>query len=51
MFFSDDGCPIISSSKGNFIKIIDVQKQGKSKMHVSDFLRGYKLNIGDKFQK
>ena len=51
VFFSDDGCPIISSSKGKFIKIIDIQKQGKSKMHVSDFLRGYKLNIGDKFQK
>ena len=48
--FSNDGCPIISSTNGKFLKLLEIQKQGKNKMHSSDFLRGYKINLGDKFQ-
>ena len=32
------------------VEIVNIQREGKKKMPAADFLRGYKLNIGDKFE-
>ena len=40
---------LIIGCKDKAIKINLIQKEGKKKMNSQDFLRGYKINIGDKF--
>ena len=35
----------------SFLEITQIQKEGKKKMNSQDFLRGYKINIGDKFRR
>ena len=46
---SSNGSPIIQCGSNSFLEITQIQKEGKKKMNSQDFLRGYKINIGDKF--
>ena len=48
--FSGNGSPIIQCGSNSFLEITQIQKEGKKKMNSQDFLRGYKINIGDKFR-
>ncbi len=32
------------------VEILEIQKEGKSKMEIKNFLRGYKIEIGEKFE-
>ena len=47
--YSGNGSPIIQCGSNSFLEITQIQKEGKKKMYSQDFLRGYKINIGDKF--
>ena len=47
--YSGSGSPIIQCGSNSFLEITQIQKEGKNKMNSQDFLRGYKINIGDKF--
>ena len=47
--YSSNGSPIIQCGSNSFLEITQIQKEGKKKMNSQDFLRGYKINIGDKF--
>ena len=47
--YSCNGSPIIQCGSNSFLEITQIQKEGKKKMNSQDFLRGYKINIGDKF--
>ena len=47
--YSGNGSPIIQCGSNSFLEITQIQKEGKRKMNSQDFLRGYKINIGDKF--
>ena len=47
--YSGNGLPIIQCGSNSFLEITQIQKEGKKKMNSQDFLRGYKINIGDKF--
>ena len=47
--YSGHGSPIIQCGSNSFLEITQIQKEGKKKMNSQDFLRGYKINIGDKF--
>ena len=47
--YSGNGSPIIQCGSNSFLEITQIQKEGKKKMNSQDFLRGYKINIGDKF--
>ena len=49
--YSGNGSPIIQCGSNSFLEITQIQKEGKKKMNSQDFLRGYKINIGDKFTK
>ena len=49
--FSGNGSPIIQCGSNSFLEITQIQKEGKKKMNSQDFLRGYKINIGDKFRR
>ena len=64
--YSGNGSPIIQCGSNSFLEIIfiarpiysykfleitQIQKEGKKKMNSQDFLRGYKINIGDKFRR
>jgi methionyl-tRNA formyltransferase len=49
--FSPLGYPIILCGKSSFLEIIEIQREGKSKMNSNDFLRGYNLEIGEFFEK
>ena len=49
--YSGNGSPIIQCGSNSFLEITQIQKEGKKKMNSQDFLRGYKINIGDKFRK
>ena len=49
--YSDNGSPIIQCGSNSFLEITQIQKEGKKKMNSQDFLRGYKINIGDKFRR
>ena len=48
---SGNGSPIIQCGSNSFLEITQIQKEGKKKMNSQDFLRGYKINIGDKFRR
>ena len=48
---SGNGSPIIQCGNNSFLEITQIQKEGKKKMNSQDFLRGYKINIGDKFRR
>ncbi len=48
--YSGNGSPIIQCGNNSFLEITQIQKEGKKKMNSQDFLRGYKINIGDKFR-
>ena len=48
--YSINGSPIIQCGSNSFLEITQIQKEGKKKMNSQDFLRGYKINIGDKFR-
>ena len=48
--YSGNGSPIIQCGSNSFLEITQIQKEGKKKMNSQDFLRGYKINIGDKFR-
>ena len=48
--YSSNGSPIIQCGSNSFLEITQIQKEGKKKMNSQDFLRGYKINIGDKFR-
>ena len=47
--YSGNGSPIIQCGSNSFLEITQIQKEGKKKMNSQDFLRGYKINIGDIF--
>ena len=47
--YSGNGSPIIQCGSNSFLEITQIQKEGKKKINSQDFLRGYKINIGDKF--
>ena len=47
--YSGNGSPIIQCGSNSFLEITQIQKEGKKKMNSQDFLRGYKINVGDKF--
>ena len=47
--YSGNGSPIIQCGSNSFLEITQIQKEGKKRMNSQDFLRGYKINIGDKF--
>ena len=47
--YSGNGSPIIQCGSNSFLEITQIQKEGKKKMNSQDFLRGYKIHIGDKF--
>ena len=49
--YSCNGSPIIQCGSNSFLEITQIQKEGKKKMNSQDFLRGYKINIGDKFRR
>ena len=49
--FSSIGCPIVSCGNSSFLEILDIQKEGKNKMSSAEFFRGYKIEIGDFFEK
>ena len=49
--YSGNGSPIIQCGCNSFLVITQIQKEGKKKMNSQDFLRGYKINIGDKFRR
>ena len=49
--YSRYGSPIIQCGSNSFLEITQIQKEGKKKMNSQDFLRGYKINIGDKFRR
>lgn len=49
--YSGNGSPIIQCGSNSFLEITQIQKEGKKKMYSQDFLRGYKINIGDKFRR
>ena len=49
--YSGNGSPIIQCGSNSFLEITQIQKEGKKKMNSQDFLRGYKINIGDKFKR
>ena len=49
--YSGNGSPIIQCGSNSFLEITQIQKEGKKKMNSQDFLRGYKINIGDKFRR
>ena len=49
--YSGNGSPIIQCGSNSFLEITQIQKEGKKKMNSNDFLRGYKINIGDKFKR
>ena len=49
--YSGNGSPIIQCGSNSFLEITQIQKEGKNKMNSQDFLRGYKINIGDKFRR
>lgn len=49
--YSGNGSPIIQCGSNSFLEITQIQKEGKKKMNSPDFLRGYKINIGDKFRR
>ena len=51
MGYSGNGSPIIQCGSNSFLEITQIQKEGKKKMNSQDFLRGYKINIGDKFRR
>ena len=48
--YSGNGSPIIQCGSNSFLEITQIQKEGKKKMNSQDFLRGYKINVGDKFR-
>ena len=48
--YSGNGSPIIQCGSNSFLEITQIQKEGKKKMNSQDFIRGYKINIGDKFR-
>ena len=49
--YSGNGSQIIQCGSNSFLEITQIQKEGKKKMNSQDFLRGYKINIGDKFRR
>ena len=49
--YSGNGSPIIQCGSNSFLEITQIQKEGKKKMNSQDFLRGYKINIGDQFRR
>ena len=49
--YSGNGSPIIQCGSNSFLEITQIQKEGKKKMNSQDFIRGYKINIGDKFRR
>ena len=49
--YSGNGSPIIQCGSNSFLEITQIQKEGKKKMNSQDFLRGYKINVGDKFRR
>ena len=49
--YSGNGSPIIQCGSNSFLEITQIQKEGKKRMNSQDFLRGYKINIGDKFRR
>ena len=49
--YSGNGSPIIQCGSNSFLEITQIQKEGKKKMNSQDFLRGYKINSGDKFRR
>ena len=49
--YSGNGLPIVQCGSNSFLEITQIQKEGKKKMNSQDFLRGYKINIGDKFRR
>ncbi len=49
--YSGNGSPIIQCGSNSFLEITQIQKEGKKKMNSQDFLRGYKINIGDKLRR
>ena len=42
-----DGMDLIVSTGEGFIKLIDVQIEGRKRMHVSEFLNGSSIEVGD----
>ncbi|MDD5923534.1 MAG: methionyl-tRNA formyltransferase [Clostridia bacterium] len=42
--------PFVVACGEGAVEIVNIQREGKKKMPAADFLRGYKLNIGDKFE-
>ena len=49
--YSSNGSPILQCGSNSFLEITQIQKEGKKKMNSQDFLRGYKIIIGDKFRR
>ena len=47
--FSVSGCPVIFTGNDTFLEILELQKEGRKKMGSEEFLRGYKLEVGDIF--
>ena len=39
---------VVKTSKG-LLELFEVQLEGKKRMFVEDFLRGYQVNVGDVF--
>jgi methionyl-tRNA formyltransferase len=42
---------LIVSTKGGMIALAEVQQEGKKRMGIAEFLRGYPLNVGDRLGK
>ena len=44
---SQSGCPIVLTGDKKFLELIELQREGKNKLHGSEFLKGYSMKKGD----
>ena len=44
---SQSGCPVVLTGDKKFLELVELQKEGKNKLHGSEFLRGYSIKQGD----
>ena len=47
---STDGGMTVACGDGNGVKILMIQAPGKKAMSCADFLRGHKIEVGEKFE-
>lgn len=50
ILFSNDKQGLFVKAKGGVLKVIEIQGENSKRMNVQDFLRGNKLEVGEKFE-